>query len=327
MSEVYFFRNPLRVKDAIQRLGIDSFSGKDVLIKVHFGEPGNRNHVTPTFTRHVASALKDAGARPFLFDTTVAYKSPRRDVEKHRGVALKHGFTRNNTGCDVVISETGQERDAGGHTFTVANEIIETECLAVLTHVKGHIAVGFGGAIKNLGMGGVTKETKKEMHNWSKPEHLLDECTFCGVCAEVCPFDAISVGENTWDIEAGECFGCGVCVENCEGGMKFRNISLPEALALSTSAVLEGKKAVYVNVLKKIARECDCVSKADHYLCRDKGYLVSDDPVAIDKASLDIIHEECPDIFERANRIDPMKQLDYAVNLGLGSLEYELIEL
>jgi uncharacterized Fe-S center protein len=327
MSEVYFFQSPLRVKDAMEKLSISGFSGKDVLVKLHFGEPGNKNHVTPTFTSHVASAVRDAGGRPFLFDTTVAYKSPRRDVKRHREVALNAGFTNEKTGCEVIISENGEMRESGGHEFTVADKFIDTECVVVLTHVKGHLATGFGGAIKNLGMGGVTKETKKNIHHWSKPQHMLDDCIFCGICAEVCPFDAITVGQGTWDIDKGECFGCGLCVENCKGGMKFWKLSLSEALAHSTKVVLEGKKSIYINVLKKISRHCDCASDGGYFLCPDKGYMVSDDPVAIDKASLDIVHSECPGIFEKSNYVDPVKHVKAAAKLGLGSMDYELIEL
>jgi hypothetical protein len=185
-----------------------------------------------------------------------------------------------------------------------------------------------GGAIKNFGMGGVTKETKIKMHRGSKPVFKKDKCTYCGICAEVCPFTAINVEKNAWKRNPVSCFGCGVCVDSCEdNAIVHKDADIQYVMACATKACVQDKNVIYLNELKRIARSCDCDSFAGPIICPDIGYLISDDPVAIDKASLDLINDIKKDVFEKENKISPWKQIKFGEEIGLGSTSYQMIEL
>jgi len=169
MAEVYFFTEAEKLLNALDILGIEDFRGLRVPIKLHMGEPGNNCHISPSITKLIVKKFKDVGAEPFLFDTLVNYSSPRATVDGYKKVAYRHGFGEKEMGCRVGIGEKGVEVSEGGYSFEVAKEIYESTHLVVLTHVKGHIQTGFGGAIKNLGMGGVTKKMKRKIHDMSIP--------------------------------------------------------------------------------------------------------------------------------------------------------------
>jgi len=177
-------------------------------------------------------------------------------------------------------------------------------------------------------MGGVTKETKREMHHGSRPIYQRDACTFCGVCAELCPFEAISVKGDKWKHNMRSCFGCGICVENCKSGaIKNTDADIQYLIACSAKACIQDKNVLYLNEIRRIARGCDCDPFADPIICPDIGYVVSDDIVAVDKASLDLINNVKKDVFIKHNKVNPMKQIKYGEEIGLGSSSYQLIEL
>jgi uncharacterized Fe-S center protein len=267
-------------------------------------------------------------ADPFLFDTTVAYPGLRHYVSGYQQVARLHGYTMKKIGCDIIIDDSGVVKTVENRTFEVAWHLANSGHIFAVSHVKGHIQTGFGGAIKNFGMGGVTKETKRKMHHGSRPIYQKDACTFCGVCAELCPFEAISVKGDKWKQNMRSCFGCGVCVENCKSGaMKNTDADIQFLITCSAKACVEDKNVLYVNELKRIARGCDCDPFADPIICPDIGYVVSDDIVAVDKASLDLINNVKKDVFIKHNKVDPMKQIRYGEEIGLGSSSYQLIEL
>ncbi|MCK5341953.1 MAG: DUF362 domain-containing protein, partial [Candidatus Heimdallarchaeota archaeon] len=267
-------------------------------------------------------------ATPFLYDTTVLYESPRNNVTGYESVTERHGFTQKNVGCPVKIDDTGFLITLHEHTFEIGTEIQNATHIIALSHVKGHVATGMGGAIKNLGMGGVTKESKKMMHYGAKPIYNSDTCTYCEICAKVCPFHAINVENGQWQIRERACFGCGVCVENCElNALEFTTADFQFMLALATKACVTNKRVIYINDVNRIARSCDCDPQAGPIICPDIGYLVSTDPVAIDTASLDLINKKRNDVFLKENHVNPSKQLQYGEELGLGSQHYELINL
>ena len=194
--------------------------------------------------------------------------------------------------------------------------------------MKGHIAKGFGGAIKNFGMGGVTKENKKSIHQSARPVYQKDKCTYCGVCAEVCPFEAITVTDKKWKLSKRKCFGCGVCVENCNaGGIKNEDNDFPYLLSCAAMACVKDKNVLYLNDVNRIAKSCDCDPFAGPVICPDIGYLLSDDIVAIDQASLDLVNDVKKDVFKEYNKVDPERQLKYGEEIGLGSTSYQLIEI
>ena len=328
MKKVFFFKDINMLYDVLSNFNIQSFSNKTVPLKLHMGEMKNKYFVKPDMVKHVVDVLKKFDVKPFLFDTTVAYQAPRHYKKGYEKIAGINGFSNKKIGCDVVIDDKGFNVTIGNHDYEVAEHIYRSSHIFGLSHVKGHISTGMGGAIKNFGMGGVTKETKKEIHDGSSPVYNVDNCNYCGVCAEVCPFNALEVTKNKWKQNTGKCFGCGVCVNNCkENALSFSDIDLQHNIATAAKAVVQNKNAIYLNELKRISKNCDCVPNGGPIICPDIGYLVSDDLVAADKASLDLIHSVKPDVFEKENSINPIKQIEYGEEIGLGSSSYELIRI
>jgi uncharacterized Fe-S center protein len=328
MINVVFFTDIAHLHNALALFPLQGFAGKKVPVKLHMGEKKNPYFVKPELVKCVVDELKNVHASPFLFDTTVAYHGSRYTKSDYKNTAKLHGFTMKNIGCKVIIDDSGVSTVVEGRTFDVADHLKNSSHIFALSHVKGHMQSGMGGAIKNFGMGGVTKETKIKIHHGSRPVYQKDSCTFCGVCVEVCPFDAIHVEKNTWTYNKGECFGCGVCVENCKThALRNRDADMQFLLACSAKACVQGKNVLYLNELKRIAKGCDCDPNAGPIICPDVGYLVSDDPVAIDKASLDLINEVKENVFLNINKVDPLKQIKYGEEIGLGSSSYQLITL
>jgi uncharacterized Fe-S center protein len=288
----------------------------------------NKFFPRPDFVKLAVDELKKVNAKPYLYDTTVAYPGLRSAVKSYEKLAQMHGFIPENVGCNVVIDDEGKPVRVENRKYIVAKHILNSTHIFAVTHVKAHIATGMGGAIKNFGMGGVTKETKIKMHHGSKPVIQKDACTFCGTCAEVCPFNALDVTNNSWNFKKHSCFGCGVCVENCTNeGLKFKDSNLQYVLACAAKACVQDKNVIYLNELKRIADSCDCDSYAKNIICPDIGYLVSDDIVAVDKASLDLINDVKEDIFEKTTHVNPSKQIDFGEDIGLGSSSYQLIKI
>lgn len=326
MAEVYLFTEAEKLPSALDLLGIKDFKRARVLIKLHMGEPGNKYYISPSVVKLTVERLKDIGADPFLFDTTVAYPGPRSTRDGYERVAYKHGFGKDKMGCEVVIGEEGVEVVECAHSFEVAKEIYESTHLVVISHVKGHIGAGFGGAIKNLGMGGVTKGTKRMIHRMSTPRLSAEKCDFCGSCAEVCPSHAITV-DLDWRYDSIACEGCGKCVFACpSGALSYVTMDFQKGLALAAKACIRGKRVLYINALVNITRSCDCDPHPDPIICPDIGYLASNELAVIDKASLGLINEVKPGVFEEINRIDPLRQVRYAQEIGLVD-SYELRRL
>ena len=328
LKKVIFFTNLNKLHSVLEDFNIKSFADKKVPVKLHMGEMKNKYFPKPDFVRHIVDELKKAKAQPYLFDTTVAYTGLRHYVSGYQYLARFHGFTMKKIGCDIIIDDAGVVKKVENRDYEVAWHLANSTHIFALSHVKGHVATGMGGAIKNFGMGGVTKETKKRMHHGSRPVYHKDKCTYCGVCAELCPFNAIEVRENDWKQNMKSCFGCGVCVDVCkQNALSNEDAELQYVLACAAKACVQDKNVIYLNELKRIAKSCDCDPFADPVICPDIGYLVSDDPVAIDKASLDLINDVKKDIFQKENKVDPLKQIKYGEEIGLGSSSYQLIEL
>ena len=326
MTEVYFFTEAEKLSSALDILGIEDFKGLGVPIKLHMGEPGNNCYISPSIAKLIVNKFRGAGAEPFLFDTLVNYSSPRATVDGYKKVAYRHGFGEEEVGCKVVIGEKGVEVTEGGHSFEVAKEIYESTHLVVLTHVKGHMQTGFGGAIKNLGMGGVTKRMKRKIHDMSLPRHLADKCDLCGDCAEACTFNAITV-DSEWRWDRVACVGCGKCVYVCPNeALRCEVMDLQKALALAAKACVRGKRVIYISALVNIARNCDCDPNSGPIICPDIGYLVAGELAAVDRASLDLIDRVKPGIFEKETMIDPSRQVQYAQEIGFATA-YELRQL
>jgi len=328
MSKVIFFTDFKKFHDALAQFNIESFAGKKVPVKLHMGELKNKYFPKPEFVKHVIDELKMAHVEPYLFDTTVAYTGMRHSKTGYRKLAEIHGFTMKKVGCDVIIDDKGIPITVENREYEVAEHLVESTHIFALSHIKGHVATGMGGAIKNFGMGGVTKETKIRMHHGSRPIYQKDACTYCGACAEVCPFNALKIKENSWKQNMKSCFGCGVCVDACKSdALTYKDADFQYVLACAAKACIQDKNVIYLNEIKRIARSCDCDPFAGPVICPDIGYLVSDDPVAIDKASLDLVNNVKKDVFEKENNISPLKQIKYGEEIGIGSPSYQLIEI
>jgi len=331
-AEVYFSNKVDKIVSALDLLGIEEFKGAAVPIKLHMGRPreSRRNYfISPAIVKLVVTKLKDLGAKPFLFDTPVAYSEPRFTKKGYEEVACQHGFTPENVGCEAIIGEAGVEVEEGGYRFEVAREIQECSHLVVMSHAKGHLYSGFGGAIKNLGMGGMTKSTKQLIHHWCTPVYTQERCDLCGDCAEVCYGSAITV-DSEWKYNAVTCEaweGCGRCVAVCSNGaLNLLVMNLQKGLALAAKACVQGKRVMYFNALTNITRGCDCDGDPGPIVCRDIGYLASNELAAIDKASLDLINEVKPQVLKEMTGVDGSKQVQYARQMGISD-SYHLKKL
>ncbi|MBN2603106.1 MAG: DUF362 domain-containing protein [Candidatus Thermoplasmatota archaeon] len=328
MKKVIFFTDINNLHEALEYFPLKAFENKEVPVKLHMGEVKNKYFPKPDLAKRIVDELKEVKSSPYLFDTTVAYRGLRGSKTGYEKVAKIHGFTKNKIGCKVVIDDSGVPVKIDNRTYYVGKHLNDSTHIFALSHVKGHVASGMGGAIKNFGMGGVTRETKRNIHHGSRPVYNKDKCTFCGVCSELCPFDAIKLDGEEWVRKKKACFGCGVCVEMCKSGaLSYEDADFQYLLACAAKACLQDKNVVYLNEAKRISKSCDCDPFSDPIICPDVGYLLSDDPVAIDKASIDLINNVKPDVFKKVNKVDPEKQIRYGEEIGLGVSEYSLIEL
>ena len=326
MNKVVHFTNLTKIKDALENFNIKSFSGKKVLFKLHMGEAGNRYYPKPGIIKPFIEELKKFKIELFLYDTTVAYPGLRHTKLGYEKLAKMHGYRK--LGCNIVIDDTGINVKVERRNFEVGKTLYDTPDIIAFSHVKGHIATGMGGAIKNFGTGGVTKEEKRKIHHASRPIHHKEACTFCGICAEICAFNAIKVNDKKWNFNKSNCFGCGACVENCDyNALTNEEKNFQYLLSCSTKACVQNKNVIYINDVNRISKSCDCDPRAGPIICPDMGFLVSDDIVAIDQASLDLIHEEKPDVFYEKNRVNPSKQIKYGEEINLGSSSYQIIEI
>jgi uncharacterized Fe-S center protein len=328
MNKIIYFTHINQLPKALTHFKIEEFANKKIPLKLHMGEKNNQYFPPSTEVQHAIDALKKHHAHPFLYDTTVAYSGLRHNKDTYKKLAETHGFSQQSTGCPIIIDDSGQDIQIQGRQYTVANQLIQATHIFAWSHVKGHIATGMGGAIKNFGMGGVTKETKLDMHHKSRPLFHKDNCTYCSICAESCPFEALTVTNESWIKNNKACFGCGVCVDVCPSdALTNIDANLQYLIACAAQACVKDKTVLYLNDVNRIARSCDCDPSAGPILAPDIGYLLSNDPVAIDKASLDLIHKKHPNLFKEKLLINPEKQITFGEQIGLGSSTYELIKI
>ncbi len=293
------------------------------------GEFRNKNHVSVSFVKSIFHELKSLDASPFLFDTSVLYNSLRKLKVGYKLLAIMNGFLK--VGCPIFIGNEGEDIMVNGEIFEVVDALADSSHIFVLSHVTGHNLVGYGGAIKNLGMGGVSKKTKSKIHKGGKPIFIRDKCSLCGLCERSCPFNAIKIVEKTrLEIDRKKCPGCGMCINVCpNNAIEPKNIEMQKALALSAKAVAKNKKIIYVNVLKNITKFCDCVNGTINPFCSDIGYLISDDPVSIDKASIELVDKtmNSKNIFKKITGVNPNIQIKYGDEIKLGNIEYRLVKI
>ena len=331
------FKNKGKVYKALEFFGIKAFEGKQVLVKLHMGEDGNKYFLKPPVIKPFIDILKTIGAKPFVFDTAVMYAGSRHTKKEYLKTAKKHGFDK--LGCPIIIGNEGNaiETDVNGrrYAFEVANELCDVECVLSIAHGKGHLMTAFGGSIKAFGMGGVSKESKEFIHGAAAPVIKDSEkCRLCGSCMEVCPRAAIKVGDS-WTIDYTKCNGCERCVRTCPYNvLEWKEEEFDLMLAAAAHACLNEfgpknrpKKKIFFNILIDISKRCDCAVHAGPVIAPDIGMVVSDDPVAADAASIDLIEKAIGKSLKDVQGADPRLHVKYAEQLGMGSMDYELVKV
>lgn len=318
--------------------------GDRVAMKIHFGEEGNTGYVRPEFVRVVSDSIAAKEADNFLSDTNTLYRGRRMASEEHRKLAYEHGFTKESCGCDVLIPDDTKKENVSevliNQKFIKAAKIAkifqEADVILGIAHFKGHMMTGFGGALKNIGMGCATREGKLAQHSDISPFVRIEKCTACKECLKTCPQDTIFIKNNKAYIDPEKCIGCARCISACaqnaiDVNWEAGGSNIQEKMIEYAKAVLKGKqgKSVFINFATKITKECDCLAKDDPRIVPDVGILVSHDPVSADKANLDLINKAAgKDIFKEVQPLrDGLKQLNYASQIGLGNLDYELTEV
>ena len=287
-----------------------------VAVKLHMGEKGNKTHISPEFVKQVITILKENNCKPFLFDSPVMYTGSRDTPQKYLKTAAENGFSEENMGCPVIISNDFEYQKTPHLNVEVCKPLIEADSMLVLTHVKGHMCSGIGGAIKNLGMGAVSTKTKADIHTFANPMITLD-CNYCKTCIKACPVNSITAESNKIKIRYDGCWGCGVCVNICpQKALQPKVASFDTLIAEGAFAVLKKvKKSYYINVLTKITKLCDCLAQNGPVVLGDIGYLASDNIVEVDKKSVDLINEKAgKNIFLKIHKKDPY---DHINKMGL----------
>jgi len=320
----------------------DLFRKKDLAaLKLHVGEPGTRTFTPPAIAAALVGRMAAAGARPFLTDTAVLYKSRRDNGAGHAGVAAEHGFGQEAMGApflpaDGLNGTDDVEVEISGRIYdkvSIASVIMQARSMMVLSHATGHMGTGLGGALKNLGMGCCSKKAKLRQHHGQQPRISAKKCTACGECARWCPTDAIEVGE-TAVIDPGKCIGCGECIAVClDGAVDFDwtidGRELQERVVEHAMAVTGSKagRIGYVTVALNVTKDCDCLGIDQQPVVDDIGIFASTDPVAIDAAVLQAIREHAGRSLESMSypEVDATVQIEYAEEMGVGESAVELV--
>ena len=328
MDKVYFLKDFNKLNEASLKLLEGIFiPDSDILVKMHFGEEGNKTALFPKDLEPIINVLKSLKLKPTLIDTPVKYNSPRRTVEGYEDVIKKRGY---NKLAPCLVSNNSVRVKTKDMTIGVCKELTEAKGVLVVSHVKGHVCSGFGGAIKNLGMGGVDRDSKIDEHTLGQPVFLSD-CKGCGVCVNLCPFVAIELDGNSIKFDYSKCAGCSICILDCPNKcLKPRKAIFDDLLAQGASACIDSfpKKTYYINLIKNITLLCDCVSDSGPIIAPDIGVLFSENPVAIDKASIDLINEASKrNIFLEENHKDPYLHVKYTSEYINKDWDYELIVL
>ncbi|HNV68374.1 MAG TPA: DUF362 domain-containing protein [Candidatus Ozemobacteraceae bacterium] len=350
-----------KIEKLARHIGMGEFAWKNkiVAVKTHFGERGNSSFPRPHYVRPLVDLIKAGGGKPFLAETTTLYTGSRSNAPDHIETALRHGFGAEVTGAPVIICDGLTGRDAhkvpiNGRLLkevSVAAGIVEADALVVLSHFKGHEVSGFGGAIKNLGMGCCSRSAKLIQHTSIRPSVLTDRCVRCRTCLSWCSVGAIRQEQPNGPvtIDPNVCQGCGECLVSCRVGAIRINWSedagkVTERMVEHALGVMENKKgrAFFVNLLTDIVPLCDCYGFSDAPIVPDIGFAASTDPVALDACCVDLVNAQIglqnsalkggyqpsePKFAHVHEELDISIQLNYGTELGLGNAEYERVTL
>ena len=312
-------------------------------LKIHFGEKGNTGHIKPAWLAGVVEDVRAAAPRLFLTDTNTLYVGSRSNSVEHIRLAWAHGFRPDILDVPVIIADGligNDRREVQGEAGRVASArlasgILGADAMLALTHVTGHVQTGIGAAIKNLGMGCASRAGKLDQHSVAHPRVQTKACLDCGLCYEHCAHAAISRVEGRACIDDARCVGCGECLVACKhGAIKVRwdgDIRrIQEKVAEYALLVKKhfGPKLACLSFLLQISKDCDCMARSQAGIVEDIGICGSTDPVAVDRASADLVLERAgADPFRRGYDIDWSFQLSHGQAIGLGTNEYRRIEL
>lgn len=328
-----------------------------VAIKIHFGEKGNTGFLNPLYAAHIVKKVKELGAKPFLTDGSTIYKGSRVDAVAHIETAIKNGFGYSTIDAPIIIADglkgtSCVKVEVNGEYckfIEVGSEFYFADALICMTHFKAHELSGIGGALKNIGMGLAAKSGKLKMHSTVLPFVKSEKCIFCKKCFSVCPVNAFIEKNKKSYIESKVCIGCGQCILNCptEAIQINWNIEPDQMMKIMlehAKGILLNKKekSIFFNFIEKVAPECDCYGHSDTPIVQDVGIACSVDPIAIDKASVDLVNQQeglkatalknnfAPgeDKFLALHPKSNWKtQIDYGEQIGVGSSDYEIVRI
>ncbi len=349
---------PQKLERLIRTAGIGEidFENKYAAVKIHFGEPGNLAYLRPNYAAVVVKVIKELGGKPFLTDCNTLYVGGRKNALDHLDAAYVNGFSPFSTGCHVIIADglKGTDEESvpveGGEYVKeakIGRAVMDADVFISLNHFKGHEATGFGGALKNIGMGCGSRAGKMEMHSAGKPYVNEKDCVGCGRCIKICAHEAPSITQGKAAIDHDKCVGCGRCIgvcpmdAVCPAGDESNDI-LNCKIAEYSKAVLAGRPHFHISLVVDVSPNCDCHAENDIPIVPDVGMFASFDPVALDVACADAVNrqpvmsnsqlERMPHVhhdhfMDSAPSTNWKSCVEHAQKLGIGSREYELIEI
>ncbi len=349
-----------KMERLVRRAGIADidFENKFAAIKIHFGEPGNLAYLRPQYAARMASIVRSLGGRPFLTDSNTLYTGRRANAVDHLQSAMENGYNPISAQCQVIIADGLKGTDYREIPIDgeyckrpkIGTAIADADIIISMSHFKGHEQAGFGGALKNIGMGAASRGGKLELHSGSQPRIKEHKCIGCGMCVRNCAHNALSLVDRKAVIDYTRCVGCGQCIAMCQYGAAVPGADdtterLNYKIAEYTVAVLKDKPHFHVSFIVDVSPECDCWNHNDAAIVPNIGILASFDPVALDQACADMViaapalksdnilhcnhnhstlegedkfHLLHPDTHWRA-------ALEHGEKIGLGTRQYELI--
>ena len=351
---------PQKLARLIMTAGMDQidFQDKYVAIKIHFGELGNMAHLRPGYARVLVDLVKQLGGKPFLTDANTMYVGSRKNALDHLETAYLNGFTPYSTGCHVIIADGLKGTDdvavpvAGGIVVKdawIGRAVMDADIVISLNHFKGHEEAGFGGALKNLGMGCGSNQGKRDMHSAGRPCVDPEKCVTCGACAKICAHDGPQIDPETGKMKINwvNCMGCGRCVDVCpmeaiyhsnEKAVQMLNYKIAEY----AKAVVDGRPNFHISLVRDVSPYCDCHAENDVPIVPDVGMFASFDPVALDLACAEAVLKQPVNPGSRLEKMtkpgvdhftadfpvsDWRAQIDHGKKIGLGEDSYELITI
>ena len=367
-SKVYFADLRADVHENLQQkltrlmktagMGDIDFQDKFVAIKLHFGEPGNLAFLRPNWARTVADFVKERGGKPFLTDCNTLYVDGRKNALDHMDSAMLNGFNPMTTGCQIIIGDGLKGSDevevpvVGGEyvkNAKIGRAVMDADVFISLTHFKGHEEAGFGGCLKNIGMGCGSRAGKMEQHNAGKPHVAQKHCIGCGQCRKICAHGAPIIENGKAHIDHDKCVGCGRCIAVCpKDAVRIdwdeSTTNLNCKIAEYTKAVVDGRPCFHISLVIDVSPNCDCRPENDMAIVPNVGMFASFDPVALDMACVDAVNAQTPlrgsaadDAHAKAHVHDHFQRLhpdtnwrsclEHGEKIGIGTREYELIKI